>query len=179
MTTVGTKEAINCGFHDNPPFSENAMKIAKNTVVTLAYRAANPAGETLDPGAEPLIYLHGGYGGLFAKLEDALEGADVGQTLKVNLLPEDAFGLYEKELVLEEARADFPDDIALGMQFELTNAEGDEETLYAVTAFDAEKVVLDGNHPLAGEALVFTCTVSAVRPASAAEIKQRQVLMGG
>lgn len=152
------------------------MKIARNTVVTLAYRVANPAGKVLDAGSAPLVYLHGGYNGLFAKLEDALDGVEVGQTVKVNLLPEDAFGLYEKELVLEEARADFPDQIALGMQFELMNAEGDEETLYRVVEFDADKVVLDGNHPLAGEALVFTCTVTDVRAASAAEIKQRQVL---
>lgn len=154
------------------------MKIARNTVVTLSYRATNPAGEVLDAGTEPLVYLHGGYGNIFARLEEALDGKEVGQTVKVNLLPEDAFGLYEDEWVLEEARADFPDQIALGMQFELTNAEGDEETLYRVVEFDEAKVVLDGNHPLAGEALVFTCTVADVRAANAAEIKQRQVLTG-
>jgi FKBP-type peptidyl-prolyl cis-trans isomerase SlyD len=148
------------------------MKIAKNTVVTLKYRVTNPAGEALDEGNEPLVYLHGGYEGIFAKLEEALDGKDIGETVKVNLLPEDAFGLYEKELVLVEARDEFPDEIAVGMQFELMNAEGDEETLYTVTEFDSEKVVLDGNHPLAGEPLVFTCTVADVRAASATEIKQ-------
>jgi len=152
------------------------MKIAKNTVVTLDYRVTNPAGQLLDQGSEPLVYLHGGYGSIFARLEDALEGMDVGQSARVNLLPEDAFGLYEKELVLEEPRSTFPDQLAVGMQFELTNAEGDEETLYRVTAFDAEKVVLDGNHPLAGEPLVFNCTVADVRAASATEIKQKRVL---
>lgn len=152
------------------------MKIARNTVVTLNYRAANPAGQVLDEGAEPLVYLHGGYGDLFADLEAALEGKSVGDTVKVNLLPEDAFGLYEKELVLEEPRDGFPEQIAIGMQFELTNAEDDQETLYRVTAFDDAKVVLDGNHPLAGAALVFTCTVAEVRAASPAEVKRRQVL---
>jgi FKBP-type peptidyl-prolyl cis-trans isomerase SlyD len=154
------------------------MKIAKNTVVTLQYRATSPAGDVLDPGSEPLIYLHGGYGSLFTKLEEALEGMAVGETRRVNLLPEDAFGLYDKELVLEEARRDFPEQITVGMQFELTNAEGDEETLYRVTGFDDEKVVLDGNHPLAGEPLVFTCTVTDVRPASPAEIKRKGVQTG-
>ncbi|MFA5081618.1 MAG: peptidylprolyl isomerase [Hydrogenophilaceae bacterium] len=152
------------------------MKIAKNTVVTLDYRATDPAGKVLDAGDAPLVYLHGGYGDLFADLEAALEGREVGQTVKVNLLPEDAFGLYEKELVLVEPRDGFPDQIEVGMQFELTNAEGDEDSLYRVVEFDADQVVLDGNHPLAGEALVFTCTVTKVRPASAAEIKRKQVL---
>lgn len=155
------------------------MKIARNTVVTLRYRVTSPAGQVLDAGADPLVYLHGGYGGIFGKLETALAGLEEGATAKVNLLPEDAFGLYEEDLLLEEARADFPARIEVGMQFELVNAEDGEdgeETLYRVTRFDDETVVLDGNHPLAGEALVFTCTVAAVRPASAAEIKRRQAL---
>ena len=40
------------------------------------------------------------------------------------------------------------------------------------------KVVLDGNHPLAGMALVFTCTVTGVRPASAEEIEHGHVHEG-
>lgn len=154
--------------------SSDAMKIARNTVVTLDYRVSDPTGLVLDEGTAPLTYLHGGYGDLFANIETALDGKAVGQTVKVNLLPEDAFGLYEKELVLEEDRADFPADIAVGMQFELANADDDEETLYRVVGFDDDKVVLDGNHPLAGQALVFTCTIAAVRAASAAEIRQRR-----
>lgn len=149
------------------------MKIARNTVVTLRYRVTDPAGRELDPGAEPLVYLHGGYGGVFAKLEEALAGLDIGQSTKVNLLPEDAFGLYEKERVLVEPRAGFPDRIEIGMPFELVNAESDEETLYRVTRFDDHEVVLDGNHPLAGQPLVFTCTVVDVRAASTQEIKGR------
>jgi FKBP-type peptidyl-prolyl cis-trans isomerase SlyD len=152
------------------------MKIGKNTVVTLDYRVTDPAGEMIDEGGQPLTYLHGGYDGIFSKLEAALDGFEIGQTVKVNLMPEDAFGLYEKELVLVEARGDFPDEIAVGMQFELMNAEGDEETLYTVTEFDTDKVVLDGNHPLAGMPLVFTCTVADVRSGSTEEIKRRQPL---
>lgn len=154
------------------------MKIAKNTVVTLDYRVTDPSGEVVDDGKEALAYLHGGYNDIFSKVEAALEGKEAGQALKVNLLPEDAFGLYEDELVLTEDRADFPDKIEVGMQFELVNAENDEETLYTVTEFDDEKVVLDGNHPLAGMALVFHCTVAKVRAATPAEIKQRRVLAG-
>jgi FKBP-type peptidyl-prolyl cis-trans isomerase SlyD len=154
------------------------VKVAKNTVVTLAYRVTDPAGEIIDTGDQPLVYLHGGYGGLFAKVEAALDGQDVGQAVKVNLLPEDAFGLYEDDRVLVEARADFPEKIELGMPFELVNAENDEESLYTVTEFDDEKVVLDGNHPLAGMALVFHCTVAGVRAATPAEIKQRKVMAG-
>jgi len=154
------------------------MKITRNSVVTLDYRVTDPAGVMIDQGGQPLIYLHGGYDGIFSKLEAALDGVEEGQTVKVNLMPEDAFGLYEKELVLVEARTDFPDEIAVGMQFELMNADGDEETLYTVTEFDSDKVVLDGNHPLAGMPLVFTCTVAGIRPATSEEVKRRQPLDG-
>jgi FKBP-type peptidyl-prolyl cis-trans isomerase SlyD len=159
-----------------PAMSSSPMKISRNTVVTLNYRTTDPSGKVLDEGQEPLTYLHGGYGNLFIRLEEALEGKEIGQSIKVNLLPEDAFGLYEDALVLEEDRANFPEYIEIGMQFELTNAEGDEETLYRITAFDDRIVRLDGNPPLAGEALIFTCTVISMRPASAAEMKRKQAL---
>lgn len=152
------------------------MKIAQNTVVTLAYRVTDPDGKVVDDGKTPLTYLHGGHDDIFAKVEEALEDREPGDAVRVNLMPEDAFGLYEDELVLTEDRADFPDKLEIGMQFELVNADDGEETLYTVTGFDDDKVVLDGNHPLAGMPLVFHCTVSAVRAATPAEIKKRKVL---
>lgn len=154
------------------------MHIAKNTVVTLDYRVTDPNGHIVDEGKEPLTYLHGGFNDIFAKVEAALEGRTAGESVKVNLLPEDAFGFHEDDLVLVEARADFPDRLEAGMQFELVNAEDGEETLYTVTEFDEEQVVLDGNHPLAGRPLVFLCTVRAVRAATPAEIRHRKVLAG-
>ena len=51
----------------------------------------------------------------------------------------------------------------------------DEAQVYRVTEIADDRVVLDGNHPLAGMALVFTCTVTAVRPASAEEIAQGHI----
>jgi len=58
------------------------------------------------------------------------------------------------------------------MQFEGLPEGGDEDEvqIYRVTEIADDRVVLDGNHPLAGMALVFTCTVTAVRPASAEEM---------
>jgi FKBP-type peptidyl-prolyl cis-trans isomerase SlyD len=63
------------------------------------------------------------------------------------------------------------------MQFEGGPEESDDEdfVIYRVTDIADDKVVLDGNHPLAGMALVFTCTVTAVRPASAEELEHGHV----
>lgn len=59
------------------------------------------------------------------------------------------------------------------MQFEGTPEEGDEDLdslVYVVTDVAEDKVVLDGNHPLAGMALRFALTVKDVRPATEDEI---------
>jgi FKBP-type peptidyl-prolyl cis-trans isomerase SlyD len=148
------------------------MQVARNTVVTLDYNVTDPDGELVDAGKEPLIYLHGGHDDIFPMIEEALQGKKVGETVIVKMQPDDAFGEYDADLVEIESRKDFPRELRLGMQFEGLPEGGreDDALIYRVTDIAGDKVVLDGNHPLAGMALVFTCTVTAVRPASAEEI---------
>jgi FKBP-type peptidyl-prolyl cis-trans isomerase SlyD len=149
------------------------MKIAKNTVVTLDYRVTDSDGNPVDEGEQPIVYLHGGYDGIFPRIEEALQGKDVGAALEIKLQPEDAFGDYDAELVVVESRSLFPDNIEVGMQFERTAEDGDEDDgveLYTITDIADGKVVVDGNHPLAGMALIFSCTVAEVRQATAEEI---------
>lgn len=146
------------------------MQIAKNTVVTLKYSVTDSDGNVVDEGAMPLVYLHGGYDGIFPVLEEALQGKNVGDELKVKLQPEEAFGDYDAELVVIEARSLFPDNIEVGMQFERAGEDEDDGELFTITDIADDKVVVDGNHPLAGMALVFSCTVAEVRPASGEEV---------
>lgn len=146
------------------------MEITKNTVVTLDYTVKDPEGSLIDDGHHPLVYLHGGYDGIFAVIEEALQGKKVGDNLKVKLLPEDAFGEFDEELVLVEDASMFPDNIEVGMSFERVAEEGEEEIVYRITDIADGKVVVDGNHPLAGTALIFDLTVKEVRAASAEEI---------
>jgi FKBP-type peptidyl-prolyl cis-trans isomerase SlyD len=56
------------------------------------------------------------------------------------------------------------------MQFERATEEGDDGELYTITDIADDKVVVDGNHPLAGMALIFSCTVADVRTASVDEV---------
>ena len=147
------------------------MQIAKNTVVTLNYRVTDSDGNLVDGGEAPLVYLHGGYDGIFPRLEEALHGKEEGESLEIKLPPEDAFGDYDAELVAIEPRGLFPENIEVGMQFERAGEDDDDDgELYTITDIVDDKVVVDGNHPLAGLALVFSCTVANVRPASAEEI---------
>ncbi|MBK8116418.1 MAG: peptidylprolyl isomerase [Candidatus Accumulibacter sp.] len=151
------------------------MQVAKNTVVTLDYSVTDVDGELVDAGQEPLVYLHGGYDDIFPMIEEAMHGKKIGESVTIKMQPDDAFGEYDAALVQLEPRSQFPQELQVGMQFEGVpeGAEGDEEDdvlIYRVTEIADDKVVLDGNHPLAGMALVFTCTVTDVRPATADEI---------
>lgn len=154
-----------------------SLQIARNSVVTLEYHVTDPEGEVVDEGREPIIYLHGGYDDIFPKIEEALQGKTVGESVQVKLQPDEAFGEYDASLVQIEPRKDFPKELQVGMQFEGGPEDGgdDDFVIYRVTDIAGDKVVLDGNHPLAGMALVFTCTVSGVRPASAEEVEHGHV----
>ena len=153
------------------------MQVAKNTVVTLDYNVTDPDGELVDAGQEPIVYLHGGYDDIFPMIEEAIHGRTVGESVVVKMQPDDAFGEYDAELIQIEPRSSLPKEIQVGMQFEGLPEGGDDDDilLYRVTEIADDKVVLDGNHPLAGMALVFTCTVTDVRPASREEIEHGHV----
>jgi len=150
------------------------MTVEKNTVVTLDYNVTDPDGALVDAGEDPIVYLHGGYDDVFPMIEEAIHGKKVGESVTVKMQPADAFGEYDAELIQIEPRSSFPKELQVGMQFEGAPDGSDEDDyqIYRVTEIADDKVVLDGNHPLAGMALVFTCTVTAVRPASAAEIER-------
>jgi FKBP-type peptidyl-prolyl cis-trans isomerase SlyD len=119
----------------------------------------------LQPAAE-LTYLHGGFGELPQALEQALEGRRPGETVRLQLEPEQAFGEYDAELIRVEPAERYGEGVAAGMQIE------EDDTFYTVTDVAGGKVVLDANHPLAGMALRFACEVLSVRSAKAEEIER-------
>lgn len=149
------------------------MQISRNHVVTLIYQVHDQEGNLVDAGTEPLVYLHGGYDGLFDAMETALQGKASGDTFRVKLTAEEAFGDYDDSLVSVEPRNLFPPNIQIGTQVESDGEDG-EPQLYTITAIDKNTVVVDGNHPLAGLDLVFSGSIAEVRPATAAEIAAGQ-----
>lgn len=151
------------------------MKITENTAVSLNYTMFDDAGKIIDKNEEPIVYLHGGYDNILPAVEEALEGKAVGDTISVTMAPEDAFGEHEEELVREEEIGLFPPDIEVGMMFETRNPDTDESMQFRVTAIDAGKVTVDGNHPLAGMTIRFDASVLEVRAASDEEIAHGHV----
>ena len=152
------------------------MQINRGKVVTLDYELKNADGEDLEEEGAQVAYLHGGFGGLFPKVEEALEGKEVGHQANVTLEPDDAFGEYDADLIRVEPRERFPKEIEVGMQFEGVPGEREEEALiYTITDITPESVVVDGNHPLAGERLRFKCAVTDVRAATQDELTHGHV----
>lgn len=153
------------------------MKIAKNTVVTVHYTLSDAQGNLIEESSEPMVYLHGGYENTLPKIEETLDGKEAGFKTTIQVEPDDAFGEYDSTLVKVEPRDRLPTPLEVGMQFEgMPDGDDDEAAvIFTVTDIADDKVVLDGNHPLAGMALRFSLNVAEVRVATDEEIAHEHV----
>ena len=127
------------------------MQVLKDTVVTLTYTVTDSDGATIDDGSDPLVYLHGGYDGIFPAIEEALQGKTIGDSFR------------------------FPENIEIGMAFERVGDEGEEDMIFRITDIADDKIIIDGNHPLAGMSLIFDGKVTEVRKATPEEISHGHV----
>jgi FKBP-type peptidyl-prolyl cis-trans isomerase SlyD len=151
------------------------MKIAMNTVVTMTYELKDADGNILESSSEPIAYLHGGYDNIFPKVEEAMHGKTIGDTLELGLEPSEAFGEYDAELVQIEPKNAFPEaELKIGMQFEGDDSSG-EVIVYSVTDITDDKVVVDGNHPWAGQKVIFKAEIKDVRLANEKEVGHKHV----
>lgn len=152
------------------------MDIAKDKVVTIDYVLHDADGKLLDKSEEgdPLVYLHGNEN-IIPGLERQLEGKKAGDSLKCVLVPTEAYGERNEELVLKVSKKDFGPDAQIepGMQFEARGEDGSQ--VVTVVKVEGDEVTIDGNHPLAGETLHFQVSVVDVREATAEELKHGHV----
>jgi len=151
------------------------MEVKMNTVVTISYELKDVNGNVSEKSKEPIAYLHGGHDNIFPKVEEAMHGKKEGDKIEVGLEPADAFGEYDEQLVQIEPITAFPEpNVKEGMQFEGENETGDI-VIYTVTNVADGKVVVDGNHPWAGQRVLFSATINKVRDANAEEISHKHV----
>jgi FKBP-type peptidyl-prolyl cis-trans isomerase SlyD len=155
------------------------MQVHANCVITLDVEMRLTNGEDVTDDLETIEYLHGGYDNIFPKLEEALESKAIGEIVEMSLDPEDAFGDYDPELLRVEERKLFPKELQIGMNFEGVpsdeeEADGEDEDegiIFTVTDIEDDKVILDGNHPLAGERLWVRAKITAIREATEEEVE--------
>ncbi|MFN4896618.1 MAG: peptidylprolyl isomerase [Pseudomonadota bacterium] len=151
--------------------------VGKDMVVTFHYTLRNEAGEILDSssGAEPLSYLHG-YRNIVPGLEKAMLGKAVGAQFKVTVEPAEGYGEREDEMVIQVPKKEWtlPDHVGAGEVVELQSPEG-QVVPAVIVEIGSEVVVLDANHPLAGEQLFFEIELTDIRTATKEELEHGHV----
>ena len=148
------------------------MNITDKTVVRIDYVLKNSTGDVLDSseGAEPLSYIHGA-SQIVPGLERELAGLKAGDSKDVVVKPEDGYGKPDPQGIFGVPRSAFPPGtpLELGQSFMGEDDEGQAVPVRIVEVRD-DVVMVDANHPLAGETLYFHVDVREVREASAEEL---------
>lgn len=159
-----------CGWR---PMNKQQLVVADDTVVQIDYTLTLVDGEVYDSSAEsgPLEYLHG-HEQLIPGLEAALAGMRAGESKEVVVTPDVGYGEYDPEAVELVPYDAIPSemDLEVGMTIDLYDEENEQEIEAQVAEIGDDGVVLDLNHPLAGETLHFSVKVIGVRDATAEEI---------
>jgi FKBP-type peptidyl-prolyl cis-trans isomerase SlyD len=151
--------------------------VGRNKVITMQYSLTSTSGVVVrEASGAPVSYLHG-TGSLFPKLEHALENHGIGDIVTARLLPDDAFGKRDPELVQEIPLDAFPpgEKIEAGGQV-VGAAEDGTEVTFSVADIRNGIARLDGNHPLAGQSLVFEVEIQGIRDATDEEIRLGKAL---
>lgn len=148
------------------------MLIGEKKVVRIDYTLKNASGEVLDTsdGGEPLSYLHGAHQ-IVPGLERELTGMEAGQSKDVVVQPDDGYGQPDPQGIFGVPRAAFPADadLKVGDTFMGEDDEGGAVPVRVVELKD-DTIVVDANHPLAGETLYFHVDVREVRDATLEEL---------
>ncbi len=146
------------------PIGED-QEVRAGSVVHLEFTLQDDKGETLDSsrGRAPLVFTQGA-GQIIPGLDRAVLGMKVGEQKKITVPPEDAYGPVDPEAMTEVPKSRVPADVAVGTLLVGQTRSGREVPVRVREIKDAT-VVLDLNHPLAGQALVFEVTIILVEPA--------------
>jgi FKBP-type peptidyl-prolyl cis-trans isomerase SlyD len=154
--------------------------IAAKKVVSIHYTLKNGDGEMLDSsdGSDPLVYLHGA-GNIVEGLEKALDGKAVGDKVIAVVPPAEGYGERSGPGPQPVPREAFTGvDVRTGMAI-MAEDEGGAGIPLWVVAVESDRIMVDGNHPLAGETLHFDVEVVDVRDATTQELDHGHVHTGG
>jgi len=157
---------------------EEKKVVQADRVILLSYSILNTEGKVIEarPPDNPVQFLVG-HGQILKALEARILGETEGFKGDFTFTAEEAHGPYKKDLVVEMKRDQFPENVEVkkGMKFESRGPKGEAVALHVIDLKD-DVVLVDGNHPLAGEALTFDVTILEVRDAAQEEIARGQVL---
>jgi len=153
------------------------MDVASGRVVTLEYTVRLASGAAVDSTGDcgPISILCGA-GQLFPALEDRIRGMRPGETRDLRIPADEAYGARHPDLVRSIPRDRLPPDLDLkiGAEYRLKSAGGKTLRFRLLEIRDTE-IRADFNSPQAGEELLATVTVIAVRPPTPDEDRRGRV----
>ncbi len=136
----------------------------KGDNVKVHYHGKLTDGNTFDSseGREPLEFEIGG-GMVIAGFDDGVTGMVIGEKKTIHIPADQAYGPRQEDMVMEFPKDRFPADMVpeVGMQLNMSNGSGQNFPVVIVELKD-EAVVLDANHPLAGQDLIFDLELVAI-----------------
>ncbi len=144
------------------------QQVKKGDTVKVHYHGKLTNGTTFDSseGREPLEFEVGG-GMVIPGFDDGVTGMTIGEKKTIHIPADQAYGPKQEEMIMEFPRDRFPADMVpeVGMQLNMSNGSGQN---FPVTIAEVREavVVLDANHPLAGEELVFDLELVAIEGGS-------------
>ena len=144
------------------------QQVKSGDTVKVHYHGKLTDGSTFDSsaGREPLEFEVGS-GMVIPGFDEGVIGMTVGEKKTINIPAEDAYGIVEEERILEFPIDRFPPDMKpeVGMALNMSNGQG-EHIPVVITELRDDVVVLDANHPLAGQDLIFDVELMDIKSKS-------------
>ena len=133
------------------------QQVKSGDTVKVHYHGRLTDGTTFDSseGRDPLEFQVGS-GQVIKGFDDGVSGMEVGEKKTIQIPVEEAYGEKNEDMVVQFPRANFPPDLnpEVGMQLTMTNNEGHAIPVVIIEVKE-DMVILDANHPLAGQDLIF------------------------
>lgn len=133
------------------------QQVKSGDKVRVHYHGKLTDGSTFDSseGRDPLEFEVGS-GSVIVGFDIGVTGMQVGEKKTVSIPVEDAYGPKQDDMIMEFSRDRFPEDMVpeIGMQLNMSNGAGQNFPV-VIREVEETTVLLDANHPLAGEELVF------------------------
>jgi len=148
----------------------------KARVISIHYSLTDTKGKLIDKSSQgnPLVYLEGA-GNIIAGLEAEIRQLKTGDKKQITVLAKDAYGNVDSSLVMEVARSQFPADQDIKSGDKFRGGSDAHSPVFEVKSVTDTHVTIDGNHPLAGQDLIFDIEVLETREASEEELSHGHV----
>jgi FKBP-type peptidyl-prolyl cis-trans isomerase SlyD len=147
------------------------MEVTHGAVVAMNYTLKDDEGELIDKSEQPLVYLHG-FGNIIPGLEKGLEGAEISENRSVVVEAAEAYGETDPAAIIKVPSDTVPEGVELEPGMVVLGDTPSGSVQLTVVEINDDHIVVDGNHPLAGQRLHFEVEIVGVRAASKEELAE-------